>query len=74
MELPNCPFYGRAMYRSGAPGNRLPFVLLDTHSAQCGLLTDRVTLCYMGYVTLVGEVVNWRDCHHMREVRLESEP
>jgi hypothetical protein len=44
---PNCPFYGRFLFRSSHPAGSVPFVLIAARDNQCGLIYDRNEVCAM---------------------------
>jgi hypothetical protein len=63
----NCPFYGRALFSHMI----LPvkFILLDTKSNQCAIVTDKHSPCLL---ELNHEDVEWRDCPLIKDIRLEQ--
>ena len=74
----NCPFYGRSFY--AAPkrtphSDRPPFLLLNSDSNQCALITTRQTPCYM---EINHYPVGWERCPNVRAIHVttteEAEP
>jgi hypothetical protein len=64
---PNCPFYGRFLFRSAHPSGGVPFVLIAARDNQCALAYDRNEACAMD---VPGEAVEWRRCPVIGQVRL----
>ena len=70
MSAPNCPFYGRHLYRSNSLIVDPPFLLLATGGNQCGLVTKSHSPCRM---EMDREPVDWRECPLVGDARLEHE-
>lgn len=64
--IPNCPFYGCAMYQHGL-GAPAPFILLGTGGNQCALIRDRHAPCLMEQNH---DVVEWHLCPLVGDLRI----
>lgn len=67
----NCPFYGRHMFLEGVRGiAKSPFLLIDQHGNQCGLIVSGYAPCWM---EVNQQPVDWRECPFVKDVRIDPQ-
>lgn len=62
----NCPFYGRHLFARANPEiGTVPFLLIDSHGNQCGLVTGAHSPCSMEIAHATPE---WSECPRVSEI------